>query len=286
MKNISRTIYGSYIQTCMLMGLDPVFDDFTTLNEKFNILPNEVPVAGQPVRMRYFAIGKGGHRVTAGADGTPLVIPQPHLATDAACFSHLPFVLREPGSDLDEVSRRDYALRTTIEHEGNQYIAYWLRRIDMSGVNVAREQRMYDQHGTIVETSPFVPDSSNLNPVPQNLDNTGANTINGQYVTASARIVLSFNRAQIDELLNVARILYGDENYAIISEIALCTAADRIINVTTPGQGSFNFNEAIGVQVMSHINVNYPAAFANEMIEASIDVGAQEPLFKFVPLAP
>ena len=278
MELITRTLLGSYLQTCTLMGLPMEFKKNTTLNERFEILKDTTPGNTDTPRMRYWAIGNGGHRFTVGADGIHKPEPIQHRATDFAAFKPLPFVLRLPGEDLVAAERQKYALRRSETIDGVQYIAYYLRRMEMTGV-VAEMQyiTVVDGEQTVTE---FVPTAANLYPEPPDLSSTGINVTTGDYVAATAKVALNLNRQDIDELLNVARIKYNDDYAAIISEIQTVSGIDRVINVTIPGSGSFNFNEVIGAQVVSHINTFFPLAFANNGVEVLLDVGATEPLFK------
>jgi hypothetical protein len=81
------------------------------------------------------------------------------------------------------------------------------------------------------------------------------------------------------EFLNVADVLFDDDGYAIISEIGLCTGVDKIVTVNAFGGGTFQYNEAIGVQIISHIPAMIPAKYSNEGTDISLDIGSTEPLW-------
>ncbi len=276
----TRTVYSSYLQTCLLSNLPFEVKNFTTLNERLGIQDGVLPIAGQMPKLGYMAIGNGGHRMVVGANGKSKPEPIQHLATDAAPYDLIPFILRLPSEDLTPVERARYALRKEIIHNGVTYIGYWLRRIDFSGVLASMEYRtVHDDGSTVV--SAFTPDNSNLFPTPQPLSNDGTNLISGEYVSASAKVTINISPWEAEELLNVARVMYDDEDFAIISEIQLVTGIDKTINVSGP-TGSFNFNEVIAAQVASHISAFYPIRFSRNGIEIYLDIGASEPLWKFV----
>ncbi len=277
MENITRTVYGSYLQTCSLLGLPFVVKAHTTLNEKFGIQAGILPDVSDLPKMRYWAIGNGGHRFVQGGNGLTKPEPIQHRATDAACFNHIPFVLREPTADLSVSERAKYALRREETHNGVRYIAYYLKRMDLTGVTPAMEYKTVQDGETV--TTPFVPDTSNLNPTPPVLNNQGVNLTTGDYTTTTAKVMLPLTQAEIQEILNVAEILYADDGYAIISEIAACSAVDKIVQSPGPGSTTITFNDALAVQVNSHINTNFPLKFANNGIDILLDVGATEPLF-------
>ena len=124
-----------------------------------------------------------------------------------------------------------------------------------------------------------MPNSSNLAPTPPTVNNSGVNTVDGDYTTASARLNLVITPEDITEFLNVGSIIYNDTGFAIISEIGLCTGVDRIFPVSVQSGGSFNFNDAVGVQIINHVPAMIPAAFSNNGTTISLAVGATEPLF-------
>lgn len=281
MQNATRTVYGAYIQTCLLLGVPPVYPEHSTLNEKFGIQSGVLPTSEQFPRLRYYTIGNKGHQLVVGAQGIPKPEPVQHRATDAALFGHLPFVLRPVANDLTAGERARYALRREETHEGVRYAAYYLRRMDMTNVVPAMEYKVVS--GGTEQTSPFVPNSSNLNPTAPQVNNTGVNVTSGDYVSASGRLGLIINEAEAAELLNVAKVIYDDEGYAIISEIGLCTGVDKVVQVTSSAGGTFNFNEAIGVQIATHVSGMYPMVFSNTGVTIALNVGATEPLLALNP---
>lgn len=276
MERIVRTVYGSYLQTVKHLGLPFVMTPKTTLNEKFDIQSGVAPTVNQYPDVGYYAIGNGGHKYITGAGGIALTEPLQHKATDAALFKHLPFVLRKPELDLSPAQRANYALRRQETYNGQTYIAYYLRRIVKDGVNVNMEYRIVRNGTTVV--NPFVPDNSNLNPTPPELTPNGVNTTDGDYVASSAKMALILTVDDIAEILNAAKIMFGDEAYAIISEIALCSGINKTVSVPGVG-GRFNFNEAIAVQVATHFSTHNALKFNSTGLRIALDSGSTEPLY-------
>lgn len=277
MESVTRTVYSSYIQTCLLLGLPPAYAPNSTLNEKFGILPATLPTQTERPKLGYYCIGNKGHQNVVGAESIPKPEPVQHRATDAALYGHIPFVLRPIADDLTSVERARYALRREEVHNGETYVAYYLRRLDLSNVTPIMQSKTVNDG--VENTTPFVPNSSNLNPTPPDINNTGVNVTSGEYVSASALLALSLTEEDANELINVAKVLYNDEYYAIISEIGLCTGVDKVVQVSGSQGGTFNFNEAIGVQIASHIPAMIPLKFSNTGTSISLAVGATEPLF-------
>ena len=276
MENIVRTVYNSYIETVLLLDLDFNMVENTTLNEKFGVQSGIAPGDGVIPSLKYFAIGNGGHKLTIGSDGLTKTDPVQHRATDAALYNHIPFVLRELTNDIDAVERAKYALRRKETYNGITYVAYYLKRLDLTDVNATTEYINITDGVQVV--SGFTPNSSNLNPTPPELSSTGTNVASGDYVSATAKVAITFTADEVTELLNVANVMYSDSGYAIISEIALCTGVDKTAQSPAADGATINVNEAISVQVASFINTFFSLPYTNEGCNTSLDIGVCEPI--------
>lgn len=278
MELITRTIYGSYLQTVMLMELPYEMKPFTTLNERFDILKGVPPPATQRPAMKYWTIGNGGHRFDCAADSIPKPEPIQHRATDASCYNPIPFALVEPTQDIAAGERVKFCLRKEIQVNGRTYVAYYGRRMNLTGVTA--QMQLKTVRDGVTTTTGFVANSSNLNPTPPDINSTGVNITDGNYVVATAKVTLSLTPADARLLIDMSQVMYGDPNFAIISEIALFSGVDRDVNVTSPGGGSYTFTDVIAAQVNSFVNTFFPVAYSNNGIELILDVGATEPLLK------
>lgn len=276
-ENITRTIYGSFLQTVKYLGLPFSLVANTTLNERFAIQQGVAPSAGTVPDMGYIAIGNGGHQMSVGADNIPYPEPLQHEATDAACFRPLPFVLRLPTNDLTQQQQAGYALRQLVTYNGTQYVAYWLKRIDLSSVTAVMNSVTVASGVSTI--TPFVPNSSNLNPTPPTISSNGVSVVQGDYVSASAAVGVIFAAFDAAELLNVATIIYGTPDAAIISEIAMCSGVDKAITVTPSSGPAYTFQEAIAVQVASFIATMILFNFNNSGTTVNLDMGCTEPLY-------
>jgi hypothetical protein len=67
MEQTTRTAWGAYLQTCLLLNLPFSMMTDTTLNEKFNVQAGVAPSAGVIPSQRYYCIGNGGHTMTESA---------------------------------------------------------------------------------------------------------------------------------------------------------------------------------------------------------------------------
>ncbi|MND25672.1 hypothetical protein D3C81_144480 [compost metagenome] len=276
MKTITRSVWGSSLQTSLLLGQLPTILEHTTLNEKFGILADEELGDTERPAMRYYCIGNGGHKNMVGADGVPYTSPLPHRASDAALYRHLPFVLRRVDNDLDVVARSRYGLRRLENIGGVNYFAYYLKRISMADTQPQITHTIVD--GDQKETVPYVPNLANLNPTPPAMSNEGVLTSSGDYLSTSQILTLVFSAEDVLELINACRIKYDNEAYAVISEIGMVTGVDRNAQVQGPGNTQFNMKEVIAAQIASFITTHHSVAFTNKGFTQDIELGATEPL--------
>ncbi len=275
MQKITRSVLGAQLQTNHYLKLPTIIKPNTTLNQKFDI-HNNIALADTDIpAANYYAIGNGGHDYAIGADGAKLPSPVAHKARAAALYNHLPFILREPNNDISPTQRNNYRLRKNIIVDGNQYIAYYLRLIDKT--NTESNLQLKEVVDDVITTSPFEHTLGDLSPTPPELNNEGNNTTTGNYISSTARITFSMSDFDIQELLNVANIIYNDDRYAIISEIAICSGVDKTVTGVFNGVSS-SYVEAIGVQCMSFVNTLFAAKFMNNSFSVQMDVGSVEPL--------
>lgn len=280
MENIVRTVYLQYLQTCLLTGKQPSFPANSTINEKLAVNQGVLPGSTDLTNLKAWIIGNKGHSSVTGVEGISKPEPIPHRATDASLYGTIPFVLRPVTNDIPATSRALYCLRREETHDNVRYAAYYGRRLDFT--NTTPQMQLKTITNNVETTTPFVPSSSNLNPTPPDITSTGVNSTDGSYVTVVAALTLGITEADATELLNVAKILYGDEGYAIISEIALVTGTDKPIQVTS-NAGNFTMNELIVAQCGAFVPAMVPVKFNNTGTNISMVVGASEPTLTLVP---
>ena len=184
--------------------------------------------------------------------------------------------MRTLDNDLSTVERARYALRRIETHNNTQYAAYYLRRLE-APTNTALLNVTTVNNG-LISSTPFVPTSANLNPSVPAVSNTSSNTVNGSFLTAANRETQTFSPTDIVELLNVATVIYGDPNYAIISEVSIVSGVDKVVNSPSIGNTTISFNELICAQIVSFINTVMIAPSAANGSSLTFDLGASEPL--------
>jgi hypothetical protein len=281
MEGITRTCWGGLLQTCMWLRRPYIVLPNTTLNEKLGIRETDKPPVGVYPFMGYLAVGNGGHKLSLSADGVLGTDPLQQKATNGSPFKLMPFVLREQSDDLTQAQRARFALRKEEEHGGVRYYAYYLMRLPLENVNPSLESLVID--GGVKTVAPYVPDSSVLNPVPDELSPTGVNTVDGDYISVTAKVPVDLTADDMTELLNVAKILFGDEKYAIVSEFVMCQGLDKMVDSPAPGNATIPFNEAIAVQVASFVPGFVAAKFSKTGFDMMLDAGTTEPLFSAAP---
>lgn len=299
-QHTTRTIYGSYYQTCSVLKRPLDIPEHSTINEamsdsvKIPFQPSistaglQEPEAYDPVNdsnkinIGYVVIGNGGHVSSITSNDTTYMKFNIHQATDAAPFKLIPFICRPLASDLPDSERANYRLRKVLEIDQELYVAYYAKRLDFSNsdVNMVTASTINGETDYV----PFNPTINNLRPVPvaPGLENDGTRTF------AVAKTVFSFSERDIMYLTEACTNLYGSADEAIISEIAFCSGADKKIVRSYPEGGSTasdssigqrNLQEAVGVQVCCFINTYYQANFGINGLEIAFDIGAIEPLF-------
>lgn len=275
MQKIIPTQLANYLQVVSYLGLPFEKIANTTLNQKFDIQPSAiVPPAVKP-SLKFFTIGIGGHTYTTGGNGIPLSQGIDHTSGDFGLYDHLPFVLRPINNDLSVEERKRYCLRKVMEYDGVNYYGYLGKRLPMDDIEVKMTKRtVVDGETTIDE---YVPTEANLSPTPPSIPTTGVITTSGEYLATSAIIPMPFTEKDVQELYNVAKIIYGDERYAIISEFGFGTAVDATVSINTPG-GQVSFLEVIGAQISAIISGHYELIYNSKGFDFSLEVGAVQPL--------
>lgn len=276
-KAIQRTVLAASLSTAKILGLAYPLVANTTLNEKLSIQSGVISSDSTVTpTLKYWVIGDGGHNITSNGSSQPYVTPVQHRPSDFGLFNQVPFVLRLPTDDLTAAQQANYGLRRVETYDGTQYVAYYAKRLDTSTTAVTL-------HKTVIvdgvsTTTTFVPDESNLNPTKPVVTSTTTTTTNGTYLSASAPLTITFSEFDATEFLNVAKIIYGDENTAAISEIALVTGIDLSVPLTNSSSTASTFNEIIMAQIYTHFSAYYAVAFAEQGFEFTVDVGHTEPL--------
>jgi len=276
MENVIPTIYAAHLRTCLELNLPYNPLPNTTINEALGINETVTINPSDVFNVGYVAIGNGGHKLTAL--GTSYKTERVyHMSSDPVLFNHLPFIMRKVDEDLSDAEREPYGLRKIVSYGGQDYVAYYLKKLDPSAVTPLIEL-VDPTAGTKI---PFAPTSSNLTPVPPTVDTPGTHVISDKYYTISANYKFSLGPADITEFMNAVDIIYGDPGYGVISEIAYCSGTAK---TGLPGVGAggapIAYDDIVAVQPAAFIQVFYAMEFNMTGVETNLDIGVKEPLYE------
>jgi len=282
MKRNIRTIYGNMLQVANQLGIPHRILERSTLNEKFGRLAGIKPPTSTNPKMQYFTIGYGGHLGYMGSNGTYLSTAIDHQPDHAALYKHLPFVLREPGKDLDAAQRDKYRLRTIwTDSSGKKYIAYWAKVITTSNLVIQSTKTVRDPITGALVPSDWAPDSNALNPQPPSLDTNNLDQVvtSSTFYSANVELDISLTAQDCAELLNVARIMFKDEAYALVSEYGLVSGVDQTTTGDNGLGGNIQYKEIVGAQINNFLTNRGAAADDSDSgIECLVNYGATEAL--------
>lgn len=269
-----KTIYNTHLELLKTLKKPFTLIEYSTLNEKFNLYPNAILPEGVYPDLGYIAIGRGGHRGRVTSTASSVIDVLQHNIKHACLYEHVPFVLRPISSDLSPGERMKYGMRVLIEKNAAFYFAYYLKKIDYSSSYPSvQEITITDGASTIVD---YVPTPSQLTPTPIPYSNTNVNVSSGKHISVSSKIEVALTKEDIAEIRDAIDIIYGDEAYATISEIATVTAIPLEVD-TTLGGVNIRYTEAIAAQIANHIPANIDLRYTVDGIVQVYSLGHTAP---------
>lgn len=275
METVQRTIYSAHLQTTKLLNRQWTILPNSTLNQKFNLFPNEVPNVNEYPLLKYIGIGNKGASYELTQSGYVLTTPIPHLPRDASLYNFIPFIVRNINDDISSTERLKYRLRVPITVNNNQYVAYYLKVLNLDSLIPSVELR--NVNNGVITTNTFTPTQSDLNPTPPVLNNNNLNNPDGDYLVSTAKVTFLLNQQEISEILDACNLLFGDPRYAVINEIALVTGVDKILQGTF-GNTQSNYTEVIASQVAAFISQYHALTTNTTQVQIELDIGSVEPL--------
>jgi len=277
MKYVTSHIMGIRLQDFKLLNLPYSLVPNSTLNELFVIQSGVNVPAGKYPSLGYLAIGNGGHTMQVAADGLSYPQLYNHQPSDTALINHIPFIMVPANSDLTVAQMASYGMRVPMTVAGVNYVAYYLLKLDLTNTTI---QTLENTVTNGVTTSvPWAPTTANLHPTPVIPSSSGTVTTSGQYLSVQAVITVSLAAADITNIMNVATILYGTSNLAIISEAALCAGYPMAVSGAVAGGGTISYTESIGTTIVSSMSAFYSLPSLNDNLTLTFDVGGAESLY-------
>lgn len=285
MERCVRTPWGAELQTQKFVGLPFVLRPNTTLNERFDILtdasvaPNEMP------DFECYVIGIGGHGMTNTTFNIAYPTDVLFKAVNAALYKPMPFVLRQITNDLTPSQRDMYCLRTVVEYNGEDWYAYYGKRVSKKDLKTKLIKVIKQDDGT-ENVEEYIPDANCLSPTPPDILNTNVNVLNAELIRVSCTIKIPFTEFDAEEYRNVASIMFNTPRLSIISEIGICTGINRVIPTVTNGSTTINFKETIATQINMFANY-FASAYEQSLgFDIELDIGTTEPMFTYTPSIP
>lgn len=274
--NIVHTVYGQALMTANALGIPYPILENTTLNERFGVQAGLALNPSERPAIKYFCIGWGAHDMVRESGKPTKTDLYKHQPEDAGQFQPMPFVLRQLNNDLSASEREHYGLRRKENINGVDYIAYYAKRLnfDTAELKIIRDQ----VDDGVLTSAPFIPTSQNLNPERPELPPRGITVASNIKLRNNVELMIHFTPEDAEELLNVARILFGEEDYAIISEIGLCSGVDREVTSAMQGAAPLKYKEIIGCQIAAHISVYRSISESNLGFKIFFDMGSRTPL--------
>lgn len=275
---IVHSIWGQQIQTQLLLGLPITLQPYTTLNEYHEVnVVKKLPVNAKPVA-QYYCIGWGGHEQVAASDKPHIASIIQHDPLDAGLYNPMPFVLRRLNNDLTQVERDKYRLRKKVTVNGIEYIGYYLRKFDISTTTEIMLEKM---NAGVLTTLPYTANEENLRPQKPHLSPRTAETTSDTKVKVHAPCDITFDENDCAELIEVAKILFGDPQYAVISEIGIVTGVDTN-NYTSPID-RVRYTEIAGAVISAYISTFKSPYLNDDGFVERLSLGDKIPLLTTSP---
>lgn len=277
---LTHTIWGQTLMTANALGIEyPIFQH-STLNELYRVQENARLERNERPKIGYFCLGMGGHGTSSfNFNGKTFAKPDlyKHDPKDAGLYEPIPFVLRRLNNDLTPEERANYGLRVKRSYNGVEYFAYYAKRF----TTATSEIRILQD--TVVNgkltSQPYVADRSNLSPERPTLSPRGVVVASNEKLRNNLEIVISMDSNDMKNLMDVSRILFdGNEEFLVISEIALCSGVDRMVTGVTGNGQPLQYNEVLACQVAAFITMHKLAADNNGGFEVYFDMGSRVPM--------
>lgn len=276
METVTPTISAAHLQTCKLMNKPFTVLPNSTLNQKFNLFPEETVGTNEYPSLGYLAIGNKGATYEIAPGGFLLTDPIPHLPHHASPYNMIPFVVRPADDDLTASERMKYRMRVPMTTTGGQNIvAYYLMPLDLT--NTTPQVEIRNVNDGVITTAPFVHALSDLNPAHPVISNVDLNNPNGDYLVSTAKTVFTLDQGQISNIMEACNILYGDPRYAVINEVALVTGKDKVLQGIFGGIAT-NYTEVVVAQVAAFIAQSHVLTASTREVTIGLNVGSVEPL--------
>lgn len=285
-RTIVRTAEFTRASQSAILGIPYEVRNNTTLNQALEIQQSATLTEGTYPKIGYYAIGNGGHKMALSSNNRSYPAPVDQKPNHNNLYNLQPMVLRLQTDDLTPEQRANYGLRRAETHDGLNYFAYYLKRLDKTNWSATTVLTTVEDGNS--DASIYTPTDSDLHPVPPELSPEGsiATLGEGSYLSVNIPVTINLSPEDVAEYIEVCKILDGDENLAIISEVALVMGVDRSITTEGTGGSTINFNEVVAAQCAFYMPAFRPLTYENDGGNFTLELGATEPLTTSSSTAP
>lgn len=254
------TLLGSQLSLSTLLPVVPLAQHEFTLNNFYNVFPNETPTVA-PV-LQYFGVGIKG---CYNADNNILSSAYRPQRTNMNLYEPIPIRCRPVDEDLSTADRKKYRLRQRKTINGQDYWLYYLKKLDIN--DTVKFKRIHPITGA---EEPYELNSSNLQPTPIRPDSDGVITTDMAQVIAYVEVKVQL---EADEVLEYILAKYGDARYARISEIGLFTGVDKQVTGSDNSGSRFQYTESIYTMLFNHLtNLGTDLSDHGSVIDSTFEI--------------
>lgn len=279
----TNTGWGNMIMKCIVTRQPFTLPQYTTLNERYEILAEESigPKHGKDFELKYFGVGiRGSNCIGTNSLGVSKLKVNQHQPIDMNLFTHIPVLCRPVDADIDNVNRAKYRLRKIeLGFDGNPYIFYYLKLIDFSHYNPQVNKVTRDENGN-EDPKPYVPKRDDLfNPQPVDFTSEGSVPISNVYLNSSAILGCTLFQGDLQEMANACLKKWGDASLAAINETMIVVGYDTKTDGQTGGGGVIRYDEVTSAVAVHYITERDARnALNNTVLNLDFDHGASEPM--------
>jgi len=211
-----NTVIGAYNMLNAFIPLEYYANINTTLNAKYQVLPNQQPTS--PPKLQYFGVGIQGYY----NDGDDHVKYNPDTR-NMDLYTPIPIRMVPTTNDLTAEERAMYRMRRVfVAKDKVEYAAYYLKKIiwDPSYVQLVQVSAEGRESTYNLEPGEY------LEPTPMK------GTVGGQMTTQDAHVIVrAIGKCEVtlQELREAMDILYG-KDYCILSEAGFYTGCECYVN--------------------------------------------------------
>lgn len=282
-QTVTNTAYGNIIAKACITGRPFVLPEFTTLNERYNVLASQSigNKNGKDFNLGYFVLGIRGSNAngTNSLGVTNLKVNQ-HSPIDGNVFTPVPLIARPLDNPLSNEQRTKYRMRVVEQsHDGTMCEFYYASLIDFTNYIPSVVKVTRDGDGNEVP-NPYIPERDSLfNPQPHSFTSEGTTPVTDTYIDSTAILDCSLDRNTLNEITNACKMKYGDPSLAAPNEVGICFGIDVQADGQIAQGASIRYTEAMSLVIAHFITErDGRSATSNTHISLAFDHGASEPM--------